>query len=86
LHGSKVDHILADHGSEIGRYTTFERDPEVLKIPEGKKLTGVVYYKDEFNGLNKYLDGDIILNPTAEVKLDEQTISELRKALFEKPN
>jgi hypothetical protein len=49
-------------------------------------LTGVVYYKDEFNGLNKYLDGDIILNPTAEVKLDEQTISELRKALFEKPN
>ena len=85
LHGSKVDHRLADHGSDIGRYTTFERDPEFLKIDEGRKLTGVIYYTDEFDGLNKYFDGDIILNTTAEVKLNDQALFELREALFERP-
>jgi hypothetical protein len=48
-------------------------------------LTGVVCHSDEFVGLNKYLSGNIILNDTAEVKLEDEMISELKEALFEKP-
>ena len=85
LQGTKVDNIIANHGTEVGHYITFERDPEFLKIEEGRKLTGVIFYTDEFTGPNKYLSGNIILNATAEVKLDDQIISELKEALFEKP-
>ena len=84
LQGADVDNIIANRGTEVGRYTTFERDPEFLKIEEGKKLTGVVYYSDEFVGLDKYLHGNIILNDTAEVKLVDEMVSELKEALFEK--
>ncbi len=86
LQGTKVDNIIANRGTEVGRYITFERDPEFLKIEEGRKLTGVVYYTNEFVGLNKCLNGNIILNATAEVKLEDQIISELKEALFERPN
>ena len=85
LQGANIDNMIANHGKEVGRYTTFERDPEFLKIEDGRKLTGVICYSDEFIGLDKYLSGYIILNDTAEVKLDDKMISELKKALFEKP-
>jgi hypothetical protein len=38
LQGANVDNIIANRGTEVGRYTTFERDPEFLKIEEGKKI------------------------------------------------
>ncbi len=52
---------------------------------KGKKLTGVIGYRDEFIGLNKYLSGNIILNDSAEVKLEDKMILELKEALFRKP-
>ena len=85
LQGANIDNIIANRGKEIGRYTTFERDLEFLKIEEGKKLTGVICYRDEFNGLNNYLSGNIILNDSAEVKLEDKMILEVEEALFRKP-
>jgi hypothetical protein len=67
LQGANVDNMIPKYGAEIDRPVTFELDPEFLKIEEGNKLTGVVFYTDEFIGLNKYLNGDIILNASAEV-------------------
>lgn len=85
LKGGKVDNIVANRGTEISRYVTFERDPEFLKNENGGKLTGIVQFTDEFVGLNKYLSGGIILNATADVKLEDQMILELNEALFRKP-
>jgi hypothetical protein len=85
LQGASIDNIIANRGKEVRRYTTFERDLEFLENDEGKKLTGVICYGDEFIGLEKYLSGYIVLNDTAEVKLENDMISELKKALFEKP-
>jgi hypothetical protein len=48
-------------------------------------LTGVICYSDEFVGLEKYLSGNIILNDSAEVKLEDKMILELKEALFGKP-
>jgi hypothetical protein len=85
LQGANIDNIIANRGKEVRRYTTFERDLEFLENEEGKKLTGVICYGDEFIGLEKYLSGYVVLNDTAEVKLEDDMISELKNVLFEKP-
>lgn len=85
IDGAKIDNIIAYRGKEVHRYTTFERDLEFLENEGGEKLTGVICYGDEFIGLDKYLGGYVVLNDTAEVKLEDDMISELKNALFEKP-
>ena len=83
LQGAEVDNIFVKPDSKHRRFTTFERDPEFLRLNEGRKLTGLIHYTDEFDGLKKYLKGDVIINANAEIELNESSLSELKKALFE---
>lgn len=83
LRGSKIDHLVRNKKSEIvDRYWTYERDPQFLKAEGSKVLSAVICYKNENVYSRIRLIGSIIVNKSASVRLNKDTISELEEILF----
>lgn len=83
LRGSDIDHFEFDGGEIVNRFTSFQRDQEFLNLEQGKKLTAVIHCTNEFDGMSIKLQGKIIPNESAEIKLDVNDILEIEQDLFE---
>lgn len=83
LEGSDIDTFTFEKGKIVNRGTAFRRDQEFQNLEEGKKLSGVIYCRNEFDGTEIKLTGDIIFNQTADVKMDGKETLELKKILFD---
>jgi hypothetical protein len=83
LQGSSVDNIVMNERPEIvGRYETYERDPSFVNLEDAKSLSAVIYYSNKNTDSDIKLEGDIITNDSAAVKLEEGVIRELKEILF----
>lgn len=80
LHGVNVEHIPMGEGSE--RYVTFERDREFIRLPEASTLSALIYYNNIVNENRIETTGDLVLNKSASRKLDENTVTQLKRAIF----
>lgn len=83
LQGSNIPNFVFDEGKLVNRFTTFQRDPEFLNLNNANKLSGVIHCRNEFNGTDIKLGGNIIPNDSAEVRLDEKDIEEIKEILFD---
>jgi hypothetical protein len=78
LTGIKVHKIFLDKGSGIHHNFVFERDSDFIKTIGANELSAVICYEQEINNSKVNLKGNILLNESATVKLDEITISNLK--------
>ena len=83
LHGSNSNNLIFDEGKVVSQFTTFKTDPDFLNLKEGKKLSGLIHCYNEFDGKDIKLDGKVIINDSAEIKLDENDIAEIKQIFFE---
>lgn len=82
--GSEVEHIVMDRKSHAEiRFTKIERNPAFVSHPKANVVSAVISYKNEIQGMEMKREGGCLLNLSADKKLDENTLSDLKSALFE---
>lgn len=82
--GSEVEHIVMDRKSHAEiRFTKIERNPAFVSHPKANLVSALISYKNEIQGIEMKRVGGCLLNLSADKKLDENTLNDLKSALFE---
>ena len=66
----------------VDRYNTFKRNPLFLESEDAKGLSAVIYYNHQNTYQNIRDNGDVIINDSATIKLEDEIKLELKNILF----
>lgn len=83
LQGSAIDTIVMNKKSEVvNRFNSFQRNPSFLRLENAELLSAVIHYTSENTCQDIESRGDIIINESAMVKLNETKLTELKNIFF----
>ena len=73
-----------DEKSKVeNRFIKIKRNPEFVNWPKANLVSALIYYNNKIEGVEMKRSGGYMLNLSADKKLDEDTLSNLKSAVFD---